>query len=389
MKILLIAPWIRQGGAEIIAVKTALELSKLGHQIKLVCLFVDKSDMQIKNAKIEYISLGKLGNIFQKNKILLYFIGPLFLFYLTVKESKWPDILFPHSLPSYWIVSLTARFFNKKIVWLCNEPPFAKKMSETPFSDYLMWRIADSFLDRLFTKNINKTIVYSEIIKKEVKLRYKKEAKLIRLGIDFDFYKKRDAKVEDSLIKKYQLMDKKILLMVGKLHPQKNQNLAIDVLAKLLKNRKDMVLVLTGEGQDEKKLKAKAKGLSLEKNVFFVGFCRPETVRAWYGICHLILFPSVNQTAVASQSWGFIPFEALCQKKLSIVSERSGAAEILGKEKIGIVCRPEVEDFYDQINKFFKAKNEKEMTEKGFNYVRNNMRWEKWGKGIEEVLNDL
>lgn len=389
MKILLIVPWVRQGGAEIIAVKTAFQLQKLGYQIRVAGLFVNTLSMQEEAKKIEYVTFGgKLDILFQKNKVFLYFLGPFFLLGLTLRQALWADILFPHSFPSYWIAPLVGKLYKKKVVWLCNEPPKKRKFSELPFLDFLLWRVADSFLDRIFVKGVDKIIVYSEIIKKEVKIRYKKAAKLVRLGIDFNFFQKKDIQAQDLLKKQYNLFGKHILLMVGKLHPQKNQSLGIEVLSKILPEIKNAVLVLVGEGPDKKKLirQLAEKNLKLGNKVIFAGFCPPETVRAWYGICDLVLFPSLGQTELTNQSWGFVPFEALCQKKISIVSEGCGAQEVLGKEKIGIICQPEVEDFSKAILDFYKEKGYKKMAKNGYNYVKNNLGWDVWGRGVERII---
>jgi len=392
-------PWIKQGGAELIAVQTAYQLQRLGHKVRVAALFVDTSLMGEEAKKIKYVTLKpKIANFLKRNKFFLYFFGPFFLLWLVLRQAWWADILFPHSLPAYWIAPVVGRFCRKKVVWLCNEPPKRRRISEVNFSDWLMWFVADSFLDRLFVQGIDRIIVYSNGIAQEVKRRYGKRATVVRLGIDFDFFSKSDKEEILKLKKKYHLNGKFVLLMVGKLHPQKKQRLGIEVLAKILPPIKNAVLFLVGEGPDKENLKMLAArdsfGMKSEKSkvgdrVIFAGFCPPEIVRAWYSLADLVLFPSVGQTAMVSQSWGFVPFEALCQKKISIVSQGSGAAEILEKEKIGVVCRLGVEDYSKAVLDFFKNKKEyKKTVMKGFNYVKNNLPWERWGKEIEKWIRE-
>ena len=72
MKILIIMPWIKQGGAEITAIKTACQLQRLGHQVGLVALFVDVSKMREEVKGIDYVSLPKwLGKFLSKHKFWL------------------------------------------------------------------------------------------------------------------------------------------------------------------------------------------------------------------------------------------------------------------------------------------------------------------------------
>lgn len=381
-------PWIKQGGAELIAVQTAYQLQKLGHQVRLAALFVDASKMDPIAQKISYVMPFRwISNLCQRSKIFLYFSGPFFLFWLTLKNASWADILFPHSLPAYWIASIVGKFYRKRVVWLCNEPPKRREIGEVGFVDWLMWRIADSFLDRLFVRRIGTIIVYSEGIAREIRRRYEKRATLTRLGINFDFFSKSDKERVLKLQRRYHLDGKFVLLMVGKLHPQKNQRLGVEVLKRILPKISQATLVLVGEGPDEEELKVKSGKLKVSDQVIFAGFCPPEVVRAWYGVSDLVLFPSVGQTAMVSQSWGFIPFEALCQKKISIVSEDCGAAEVLGKKNLGIICRPTAEDFSQTVLSVFKnRKGYEQMGERGYGYVKHNLSWEQWGRKIEKIL---
>lgn len=403
MKILLIMPWIKQGGAELIAVQTAYQLQKLNHQVRLAALFVDTSQMGKEAKEIKNVTFGpKIANLFKKNKAFLYFFGPFFLFWLVLKEARWADILFPHSLPTYWLAPIIGKLYQKKVIWLCNEPPKRRRINEVNFSDWLMWFIADSFLDRLFVRGIDKIVVYSDGVAQEVRRRYGKRATVVRLGMDFNFFSKSNKEEVLKLKRKYNLEGKFILLMVGKLHPQKNQRLGIEVLKKILPKIPQAVLVLVGEGPDRKNLEFRISSFQLEDKVIFAGFCSPEVVRAWYAISDLVLFPSIGQTAMVSQSWGFVPFEALCQKKISITSQGCGAVEVLGKEKIGIICQPDVGDFSLATLSVFErrtrpprssrfcgesgAEEYKEMGERGYLYVKNNLSWEKWGREVERIL---
>lgn len=388
MKILLIMPWIKQGGAELIAVQAAHQLRQLGHEVRLAALFVDYSKMSLEATKINYLTLSKkVSHWLQKSKTLCYFLGPFFLLRLVLREARWADVLFPHSLPSYWVASVAGKLCRKKVIWLCNEPPRKRKPGEAGFADWLMWRMADSFLDRLFVQGVNKVIVYSRGIAQEVKQRYQKGAILARLGTDFNFFSKTDRKETSGLKRKHRLDNKFVLLMVGKLHPQKNQRLAVEVLANILPRVKNAVLVLVGEGSDKEKLRIKSEKLKIGDKVVFVGFCPPETVRAWYAVADLVLFPSVGQTALVGQSWGFIPFEALCQEKISIVARGCGAAEVLDEEQIGVICPPTVADFsLAALAVFEEKKKYGEMGKRGRLYVKNNFSWERWGRKIEKVL---
>lgn len=387
MKILLINPWIRQGGAELITVKTALELKRLGHSVRIVTLFVDTSQMQKEAGGLDYVSLDRVGLWLAKHRFCLYFFGPFLLFALTAKQVSWADILFPHSLPAYAIAGVLGKLSGRKVFWLCNEPPQRRSLSDVSFTDWLMWRLADTKIERWFTKGIDRIIVYSRLMGNEVKLRYNREATVIRLGIDFAFFSKSDPGSVKTLIKKYRLKNKFVLLMVGKLDPQKNQRLSLSVLNELKNKIPKVSLVLVGSGQDERYLKIKSRKLKLNDKVIFAGFANPKLVRAWYQVANLVLFPSQGQTFLAAQSWGFVPFEALCQEKLSIVSSNSGGAEVIEKEKIGLTSLVTVDDFTRAVLDYYKnQKKYRNWAKKGKEWVRKNLSWEKFGREVEKEL---
>jgi glycosyltransferase involved in cell wall biosynthesis len=393
MKILIIMPWIKQGGAELIAVQTAYQLQKLGNQIKLAAAWVDFSKMgKFKKIarQINYLTAGKIGHFLSNSKWLTYFVSPFFLLYLILKNVAWADLLFPQSLPSYWLAVIIGKIFNKKIIWLCNEPPKKKKLGQVPFSDWLLWQLADSWLDKLLVKGIDKIIVYSNLIKKEVKHRYQKPATVIRLGINYSFFSAKDQVLVNKLKKRYSLKNKFILLSVGKLDKQKNPHLSIKVLAQILPQVPQAVLVLVGSGPEEKVLRDSSKKTKVNDQVIFAGFCQPEEVRAWYSLVDLVLSPHLEQTEMVDSSWGFTPFEALCQQKLSVVSTNSGAAEVIKPNKIGFTCPVKLKPFSQIALEYYKnQKKYQQWAERGEQWVKENLSWEKFAKEVNNHLKVL
>lgn len=390
MRILIIMPWIKQGGAELIAVETAYQLQQLGHQVRLAATFVNLQSMTARAKAINYTTGGKLGKGLKHHKVLLYFFSPWLLGWLVAKNLFWAEILFPQSLPAYWLAVLIGKPFGKKIVWLCNEPPRIKRRGEVSLADWLMWRLADSPLDRWLVKFIDRIIVYSWGVQKEVQDRYDRSSVLIRLGIDYPFFSQRQAQAVQKLRTKHNLAGKFVLLMVGKLHPQKNQQLGLVIMTKILPVIRLAKLVIVGDGPDYAKLLKKIQIMGLKKEVILTGFASPEQVRTWYQLADLVIYPAVGQTATMSQSWGLVPFEALCQAKLTIVTKDSGAAEILKKEKIGFVAPAAVEEFAAITIEFWQNKRHYlPWAKRGRNWVKNNLTWQQFGQGVNKVLSDV
>lgn len=85
--------------------------------------------------------------------------------------------------------------------------------------------------------------------------------------------------------------DQYIMACIGRLHFQKNQKFAIDVLARLLPVMPDARLLLIGQGEDEEMLRAHVRELNLEEYVYFAGVV--TDVAGWLGASDFFLFPSV------------------------------------------------------------------------------------------------
>ena len=85
--------------------------------------------------------------------------------------------------------------------------------------------------------------------------------------------------------------DKYVLACIGRLHFQKNQKFALDVMRVLQGRMPDARLLLIGQGEDEDMLRTIAREYGLGKRVHFAGVV--EDVAGWLGAADFFLFPSV------------------------------------------------------------------------------------------------
>ncbi len=95
----------------------------------------------------------------------------------------------------------------------------------------------------------------------------------------------------DAIRNQYNWDDKYVIGNVGRLHFQKNQSFMLDIFEKYSKKNPKAVLVLVGQGQDERMLKEKTKKLGLTGKVYFMGL--QKNIQAWLSCFDLFLFPSV------------------------------------------------------------------------------------------------
>ena len=100
-----------------------------------------------------------------------------------------------------------------------------------------------------------------------------------------------DSDVRDKIRKEYGLESILVIGHVGRFYEVKNQSFLLDVLEECLQTRKDVKLMLVGDGpmRDEIELKTKSKGL--DSYVLFIG-ARTDTEK-YYNAIDVFAFPSL------------------------------------------------------------------------------------------------
>ena len=382
MRVLVIQPWIRLGGAELISVHLAHELRKQGHNARIVCTFAELAGMPSQANEVEYALPPRwLSVMCRRSRLLFLLVGPWLLLALTLKHARGIDVLNPHNFPASWVAVLVGALRRIPVVWTCNEPPERLPWRDglkVGLGDYLGWLAASSWLDRVLVRQVSLIYVPSERTRLQVVERYGRDAKVIYLGTDVDFFKGSNG---SDLDRNHDLQGKFVLLSVGKLHQQKNQLLCLRALRTVLKEIPATVLVLAGDGPMFDEWRSLAKEWGLAAHVRFLGHVGATEVRDLYRLCDVNIFPAVNQ------SWGFTPFEALCARRISIVSDDCGAAEVLAREEIGLVCEATEEAFSQQILAVHQSpKAYREMAERGRNFVLQELTWDKHTQWVGALM---
>jgi len=157
--------------------------------------------------------------------------------------------------------------------------------------------------------------------------------------------------VEEALAK-YGLEGKEIILLVARMDPIKRQDIAIQAFGKVAKERRDLVLVLVGDGSFtssglghskgaawRSKLLGMVRELGLEDRVKMLGFVDDKRLAALYEASRLVILPS------QLEGFGITTLEAWIHGKPVIVSSGAGSSELVANGVNGFVFRAnDVED---------------------------------------------
>lgn len=366
MRILIVQPWIQVGGAEWVSVYLAHGLEDMGHSARIAALYAETKSMPSIATEVRYIlPPHPFRWLFSKSRLFFMIFGPPILFILVLRNSSEIDLINPHNFPSHWIARVIGVLRKIPVIWTCHEPPAAISWRTGKFVgwlDYLGWLAASNPIDRFLVRGIPVIHSISQKVYRDVKSRYGRESVVIRSGIDPHQFA--DAS-KDRAISEFDLYGCFVLLVVGKLHPQKNQTLCIHILRRILPSIPNALLVIVGDGPMRGELENIVEELDLKHAVRFLGRVDPDRLADLYAASDINLLPATGQ------SWGLTPFEALCANRLSIVSSDSGAAETLTKEMIGVAARPDAKEFASLILDIWQKPDQYlEMARRGNSYVR-------------------
>lgn len=116
------------------------------------------------------------------------------------------------------------------------------------------------------------------------------------------------------------------VLVVGRMAPgerYKGHDELLTALTVLAPAQPELRLVIVGEGDDRRRLEAKARELGVVGRVSFAGFVNDATLSALYRNCALFAMPSIGE------GFGFVYLEAMRAGRPCIARADSAAAEIV------------------------------------------------------------
>jgi glycosyltransferase involved in cell wall biosynthesis len=147
-----------------------------------------------------------------------------------------------------------------------------------------------------------------------------KKVFFVPLGVDTDSLRKRaeprrarrrEIRSENGWTQDY------LILYVGRLVHQKRVDVLIEAMRSLGQTRKDIGLLIVGDGVERQQLMQQAQGL---KNLHFLGFRDRPDLPPYYAVADLLVIPS------EIEPWGMVVVEALACGLPVIATRKVGAA---------------------------------------------------------------
>lgn len=213
-------------------------------------------------------------------------------------------------------------------------------------------------IQKIFQK-VDYAICVSDKIKKQINALGVHNAKVIYNGINqYDL---------ETIDKEKCLYN---ILFVGNLIKQKNCDIVIKAIHKILPEYKNIKLTIVGEGIEKKSLENLVKELKMTENVTFTGRISNDQVLSLMNQSYIFIMPSV------SEGFGIVYPEAMSMGVIVIGTSGEGIDGFIKNEKNGFLVNPNVDEIAQLIKKIYQNQyNIEEIRNKAYHAAKE-LTWE-------------
>lgn len=199
-------------------------------------------------------------------------------------------------------------------------------------------------------------------------------------GVDIDLFNPKNK--EGNIRKKYNLGEDRIILSVARLQPQKGFVYLLQAFAEIVKEEKDLTLLILGKGPLENYLRKYASDLGLGKSVIFITEKITEAdLTELYAACEFFALASVWEP------FGMVIPEAMASGKTAVGSAVGGIPEIIENGKSGFLFESRnVSQLKEKMLLLLRdEKLRKRMGIEARRRVSENFTWDISAKGYEDL----
>lgn len=257
----------------------------------------------------------------------------------------------------------------------------------------------DSFLKKLFL-GLYEQLLLKGIIRRATKLgmlsvEHLKSSKVAAFldwekvvempnGVDTDIFSPREK--DPTLVQRYGLKNKTVILFVGHLLPFKGLHILLDAFSKL--KSENVVLIVVGVGSSEHEYKKITAEKGLRDRVIFAGYkTQKDELPAYYNTCDFLILPSIG----APESFGMVILEAMASGKPVIVSALPGPSQLVENGVDGLIFAvADPEDLKQKIEYLLQEPDKRRvMGTAARKKVLEQYSWSRIGDRLEKILSGI
>ncbi len=156
-------------------------------------------------------------------------------------------------------------------------------------------------------------------------------------GVDTGYFQPREPDAE--LILKYDLSGKTVIGFIGSFYFYEGLEFLVDAAIELLTKRKDIIVLLIGDGEAVEMLQARIPG-QLRGSFIFTGNVPHDEVRRYYSVMDILVYPR-KRSRLTELTTPLKPLEAMAMEKAVVGSDVAGIRELFDNGNVGYLVEAE------------------------------------------------
>ncbi len=140
-----------------------------------------------------------------------------------------------------------------------------------------------------------------------------------------------------TLMARYNLAGKVVILTVGRLVPRKGHRAALEAFASVCQEFPEAHYLIAGSGPEEDKLQSLSRELGLQDRVTFAGLVSTESLPDIYNLCEVMLLANRHEKDGDVEGFGMVFLEANAARKPVIGGRSGGAIEAVADGITGLL----------------------------------------------------
>ena len=244
-------------------------------------------------------------------------------------------------------------------------PTFRAKLANR-----IMWQL--SKLEGESAKNATLIVTVSKYSSEKTVQFYDADKAKIRIvpnGVDLQRFKPSESC--ESIKRQIGIDSKLCVLFVGRLIPRKGLPFLIEAAKHIVKEFKETIFVIVGDGPLKNHLRAYLEEINLSGNFVFLGDVNENVLPALYNCADVFALPSIQE------GQGIALLEAQATAKPVVAFDVGGVSEAMVDKETGLLVKPDSRELADAILKLLSSWSLREkMGVKGREFVSNNFSWD-------------
>lgn len=208
-------------------------------------------------------------------------------------------------------------------------------------------------------------------------------------GINFELFHPKPK--DTTLVERYGLQGKQVLLTVARLVPRKGHKVVLQALAEVVKVTPDVRYLIAGEGPEKDHLQRMVRELGLRQIVRFIGDVPHERICDFYNLCDVFVMINRLEAGGDVESFGMVFTEANAVGKPVIGGKSGGTAEAVLDGSTGFLLEP---DSPEQVaNKLIALLHNENLRNRmgsaGLQRVRSEFDWKSRAHALRQITAEL